>query len=60
MQNSKLHLKEPTSSSQKGAPKIGLCLSQKPKTETKAVKTLFMRMITWQRDSHGLFDYESR
>lgn len=21
---------------------------------------LFMRLITWQRDSHGLFDYESR
>ena len=21
---------------------------------------LFMRMMTWQRDSHGLFDYESR
>lgn len=21
--------------------------------------TLFMRLVTWQRDSHGLFDYES-
>jgi hypothetical protein len=26
----------------------------------KTVPTLFMRLITWHRDSHGLFDYETR
>jgi hypothetical protein len=25
----------------------------------KQIQTLFIRMSTWQRDSHGLYDYES-
>ena len=25
-----------------------------------SVPTLFMRLITWHRDSHGLFDYETK
>ena len=30
------------------------------KHKTTLPTMVFMRLITWQRDSHGLFDYESR
>jgi hypothetical protein len=31
-----------------------------PQSLIKTVPTLFMRLITWHRDSHGLFDYETK
>ena len=27
---------------------------------TLSIFSLFMRIVTWNRDSHGLFDYESK
>ena len=59
MQNSKLHLAEPAQRTKQKQMSL-LAPPLKTKTDTKPVPMLFMRMITWQRDSHGLFDYESR
>ena len=59
MQNSKLHQAEPAQRTKQKKMSL-LAPPLKTKTDTKPVPMLFMRMITWQRDSHGLFDYESR
>ena len=34
-------------------------LQQLVNNPEKQIPTLYIRMTTWQRDSHGLYDYES-
>lgn len=31
-----------------------------PKMQTNTIFEVYMRCVTWTRDSHGLFDYESK
>lgn len=39
-------------------PELSLALNEEVKTQPQY--EVYMRCVTWSRDSHGLFDYESK